>query len=334
MRSLIIALSFIVLPTTTIAQECPADFKRPSYKTRAAFCVAGQTVADYYDFDKKIKCEDMEVDHLISLKLAHCSGLTGDKLREFANDARNLKFTFWLTNRKKGAKDLSEFSAPLPPEMRERVLIDGIEIMADYNIPIDPQLSKSLLSVVKSKNAKLKELGDRWPPKTLNLDGKLITPKRAIRKTSAAIVQRTGKFAVREIAILPLEQIPFAGLAFALAFLAWDLKDTCDTTTDLKNLEEALFPEDEDIIAQADIVEVCGLEIPDPQEIISKMRDPEYLSEVYDNLREQIKERSINIELPPLPDFPDWPDMPDMPDWPDWPDMPDMPDWPISNPFK
>ncbi|MDA7550346.1 hypothetical protein N8760_00785 [Rhodobacteraceae bacterium] len=156
MRYMIITLSLFFLPTLMVAKECPADFKRPNYKTRAAFCETGQLVADYYDFDKKIKCEDMEIDHLIPLKIAHCHGLNGEKLKIFANDPRNLKFTTRLRNRQKGAKNLHEFSTELPIEMRARVLQDGLEIMADYNIPVNPQTIKSLLATIKLQEGKLK----------------------------------------------------------------------------------------------------------------------------------------------------------------------------------
>jgi len=313
MRAITLILFFILTPTLIIAQECPADFKRPYYKTRAAFCATGEFVADYYDFDKKIKCKDMEVDHLIPLKLAHCAGLKGEKLRAFANDKRNLKFTFWLRNRQKGAKDLSEFSATLPPQMRERVLLDGMEIMADYDIPIDPKLTKSLVAIAKSKNSTFKKSGGISPKDKIKLNGEFTTPKRAIRKTSNAIAKRVRNYAVRETAILPLEQLPLAGLPFALFFIAWDLKDACDTTTDLRNLEKALFPDDDDTALNEKSTEVCGFDAPDPEEILSKMRDTEYLQELSDDLKEQISEKGVDLQLPNLPEIPELPELPELP---------------------
>jgi hypothetical protein len=84
------------------AKECPLGFKRPAYKTRSAYCSTGEIVKDAYNFNKKILCEQMEVDHLIPLKLAHCAGLSDEQLKRLANDPKNLRFTLWKTNRSKG----------------------------------------------------------------------------------------------------------------------------------------------------------------------------------------------------------------------------------------
>ena len=315
MRFLTLLFSTLILfPSLISAEECPADFKRPSYKTRSAFCQTGEFVSDYYANNAKIKCEDMEVDHLIPLKLAHCAGVAGEKLREFANDERNLKFTYWRTNRQKGAKALGEFSDTLPPAIREKVLIDGLEIMADYDIPIDPSLTKSLISISKSQKIRLNKAVDELPSRKIILRGEFLTPKRAIRKTSSAIATRAGTFAAREIAILPLEHIPFAGLGFALAFIAWDLKDACDTTTELRDLERALFPEDVDLNSGTDVSEVCGLTVPDPDEILKRAADTEYLSALYEDLEQEIGTLGVDLDLPSFPDLPSITDLPNLND--------------------
>ena len=288
-----------------MALECPIGFKRPNYPTRSSFCAAGEMVKDAYDFDNLILCEDMEVDHLIPLKLAHCLGIEGDKLRDLANDERNLKFTYWRTNRIKGAKDLFEFASTLSPEMKEQVIIDGLEVMEAYDLPIDKNLRRSLLSIARSQTDRLKiksKLLENTIPSTVIFRGRKVNPKTAISETSQAIGARTAKFAAREIAILPMEHLPLAGLILAIAFTAWDIDDACSTTKDLADLEKALFPDE---TLDDEVQAVCGLKVPTLEELKEKISNPEALMTIYDDLKKQAAELNIPLELPDIPDLPE-----------------------------
>lgn len=301
------AFFVLLLSFTTLAyaQECPADFKRPNYSTRSAFCEIGSKVEDFYNYDKKIACEEMEVDHLIPLKFAYCSGLEGEKLREFANDPRNLRFTHWLTNRRKGAKTLLEFADTLPTEMRARVLFDGMDVLLAYNLPVDKELNAALIAIAKTQRA---ELAKARLPNKVWYKGELITPKRAIRKASTSVTKRTAAFATREISILPLEHIPFVGTALALGFVAWDISDSCATLNDLRDLDLALFPEEGGKI-QAE--EVCGLTVPTLDDLKKQLSDLDALKELYYSYKERAE-----VSMPDLPDLPTsfkWPSMPDIP---------------------
>jgi len=313
MLKIMLAIILLFTPTLLTALECPIGFKRPSYPTRATFCSVGMMVPDAYNFDNSILCEDMEVDHLIPLKLAHCLGVDGERLRDLANDKRNLKFTYWRTNRIKGAKGLFEFASTLPDEMRERVIIDGLEVMEAYELPIDKNLRRSLLSIARSQTDRLKiksKLLENTIPSTVKFKGKNVNPKKAIRETSQAISARTAKFAVRELSVLPMEHLPLAGLIIAVAFMAWDLDDACSTTTDLAELEKALFPDE---TVDDDMQAVCGLEVPSLEELRDKISDREALMAIYDELKKQAADLNLELQLPEIPDLPDLDDT----DWSD-----------------
>ena len=288
-------------PIVSFAKECPIGFKRPNYPTRANFCQGGK-VPDYYNFDKEIPCSDMEVDHLIPLKFAHCYGLSDEQLKRFANDPKNLRFTHWKTNRSKGAKTLEEFVNTLEPSMKSRALIDGIEVLEDYNLPLNKPLRKMLVSTVKEQRTQLAKFGKRRIPALVNFKGEMVPPKRAIKKTGEGIAKRTSIFAARELAILPLENLPFVGLGFSLAFIGWDLKDACDTVTDINELESSLFPDEQ---PKFDESEVCGLTVPSVDEVKQAMTDTERLTELYEEMKKSVLETQANIEFPALPEVPE-----------------------------
>lgn len=127
-------MAFILLCEAASAQVCLEPYSRPSYPTRKAFCSTGESVVDAYQIGQTILCEEMEVDHLISLRQAWHSGVCGEDLKRFANDRRNLRFTYWLTNRKKGYLSPEDFATQLPDELAERVILDSQALMRDYGI--------------------------------------------------------------------------------------------------------------------------------------------------------------------------------------------------------
>lgn len=136
LRFLGFAVSGILLLVggTAAAQICDHPFSRPSYPTRQAFCQAGELVPDAYAGGSLIVCEEMEVDHLISLRQAWASGVCGDDLRRLARDPRNLRLTHWRTNRQKGYLAPEDFAVSLPSEIASRVLQDAEALMRDYGI--------------------------------------------------------------------------------------------------------------------------------------------------------------------------------------------------------
>ncbi len=120
--------------------SCEGVFVRPAYKTRGYYCAAGQLVQDAYDYGKSIRCEEMEVDHLVSLRQAWDSGVCGDDLKRLANDPRNIKFTHWRTNRSKGYLQPESFAKTRAPEISEMIVRDAEAVMRAYRIKPDDQI--------------------------------------------------------------------------------------------------------------------------------------------------------------------------------------------------
>lgn len=121
-------------PTVAGAAECLEPFSRPTYPTRQAFCRPGGHLPDAYDGGRMIRCEEVEVDHLISLRQAWASGVCGDDLKRLARDPRNLRFTHWQTNRRKGYLSPEIFVERLDAQDAENVLSDARALMRDYRI--------------------------------------------------------------------------------------------------------------------------------------------------------------------------------------------------------
>lgn len=99
---------FAMLSFPAFGASCSHEFFRPYYKTRSEFCRAGELVNDFYT-GKKIRCEDAEVDHVVSLREAYLQGVCGDELKKLAKDPDNLKLTHWTLNRRKGAMPVEDF---------------------------------------------------------------------------------------------------------------------------------------------------------------------------------------------------------------------------------
>jgi len=128
------ALTICGCPTQAVAAVCEGEFTRPAYKTRSYYCAPGQMVRDAYDHGREIPCEEMEVDHLISLRQAWDSGVCEEELKRLANDSRNLRFTHWRTNRAKGYLTPEEFAKRLPPQVSAAIMQDAEAVMRDYRV--------------------------------------------------------------------------------------------------------------------------------------------------------------------------------------------------------
>ncbi len=150
---IILVFIFSTTPVNfSFSNECSLEtFKRPTHKQRRHFCTpfTGQKIVDGYTNGKKILCEKMEVDHCVSLSWARKNGVCGDDLKRLANDPRNLIPTYWLTNRKKGAKGLHEFVDNLPTKIRSKVLSRCEPVLRDYSIVAKKDLMKASLERYK-----------------------------------------------------------------------------------------------------------------------------------------------------------------------------------------
>jgi hypothetical protein len=304
-KALCLATLCIFFTSNVWADVCPADFKRPSYPTRSFFCSTGTYVVDAYS-GQKILCEDMEVDHLIPLKIAHCAGLSEDELKKFAKDKRNLRFTYWKTNRQKAAKSLHSFSQTIEnPKIRKKILIEGSELMTEYKIPLGADLSSLVLKTVRAQSNELAKLKSKT---NVLIDGKPIPLRKAVKKTSTKIAVRTGKGLLRNIAFLPAEQIPLIGLAITVYLISKDIQSSCETVTELETLHQAMFPGDN---PEFNSDEVCGQKVPNPDEVIEALKNGDLLEKLKTDYPELIDE--ISNQLPELK-TPDW-EFPKLDEW-------------------
>lgn len=128
------SLSSLVTSNPAWALGCDEPFVRPSYVSRSTICSVGEYVVDSYAPGSQILCEEMELDHLVSLRQAWESGVCGDDLKRFANDRLNLRPTYWRTNRLKGRMSPFSFSQQLSEDVADTVRRDAVIVMQKYGI--------------------------------------------------------------------------------------------------------------------------------------------------------------------------------------------------------
>ena len=169
--------------TEAQASVCDHQFYRPNYINRSSLCVLGELIPDQYDGGKLIRCKDMEIDHLVSLKQAYENGVCHLELKKLANDPANLRTTYWLTNRKKGRKSPVEFAKNLSGKSKIDVLRDTEIIYRKYSIA-----SKKTLI-----NLKLARLTAKGTAKAITL--KKLTKKYGKKLTKKLVGNRTLYYA-------------------------------------------------------------------------------------------------------------------------------------------
>lgn len=98
-----------------------------------------------------------------------------------------------------------------------------------------------------------------------------LTTKRnkSIKKYGNKIVKRTARTTAKSIASIPLEAIPYIGVATILGMTAYEIKSACDNKKDMDNLYNELgFLNDEETSTFDD---VCNLKTPSKEDILSKL---------------------------------------------------------------
>ena len=91
----------------------------------------------------------------------------------------------------------------------------------------------------------------------------------AVLDTTKRISDRTSKGAIRNVQSITGEAIPVAGITVVLGVSALELKDACDTMTDLRALELAVDPDAPEGPAT---VEVCGLKTPSRVQVLEAIK--------------------------------------------------------------
>ena len=148
-----IAVNIQVSGAQSNLKACKGDFIRPAYKSRGFYCSPGQVIKDAYDPKRKLLCEEMEVDHLISLRHAWDSGVCGEDLKRLANDPRNLRFTYWKTNRSKGYLSPENFAKTRSRDVSKSIVRDANTLRTDYRIATrDKVVRARILSYALSGN--------------------------------------------------------------------------------------------------------------------------------------------------------------------------------------
>lgn len=91
---------------------------------------------------------------------------------------------------------------------------------------------------------------------------KLLT--EAVEDTSQRISQRTIQRSARNVSAVFAEAIPVVGVAVVVGVTGLELRDSCNTLKDLKELEKSFNPT---VKLEDDVQQVCGLEVPTKEEV-------------------------------------------------------------------
>ena len=245
LRVTLFALVSLLMPITSYASTCDVEYKRPWYKTRSAFCQAGQLIEDCYRKGSFHPCEDMEVDHTISMFFAFQQGVCGEELKKLANDPDNLCLTYWKTNRSKGAKSPREFAVELDAIDRSRMMERVKRLEQKFGLePLQSQ-SKDYRFALAAKELEFM----RRENNALRLEVNATKIDPAIFRTISRMKERMARvFLINagEVGtdIVPIKNMPnLAGSALAVsgfALLAAEISNTCKLNEDLLRLEKQI----------------------------------------------------------------------------------------------
>lgn len=259
---------FITLATLNLAyaQVCEAPFKRPFYPTRQAFCSVGELVKDAYDPSKLYACEQMEVDHLVSLSFAYRSGLCdANQLRRLANDPRNLRLTYWKTNRSKAAKSAEEFALGLrSARTAEKVLEDAASIRRDYRLP--PVSNAHFLRIARQEIKKSRRDAEILRNRMVTYKGSRMKAAQAVSHHASRASRRVTLSSLRNVGAMAGEALPFVGVAVVAGVTALEVRDACETLKDIHELNVAFNP---DAAPSEDVKTVCTIEVPTREELMA-----------------------------------------------------------------
>ena len=93
--------------------------------------------------------------------------------------------------------------------------------------------------------------------------------KIATNNATEKIAQRTKRAALRDVAAMPAEAIPFWGTAVIVTATTLELADMCLNLVDMTNLQKLFDPTYK---ASEDQLTVCSLEVPSKEEIVEAVK--------------------------------------------------------------
>lgn len=156
----------------------------------------------------------------------------------------------------------------------------------------------TLVSAVAGASAVLPEL------RMVEHQGQKKLLSQAVKQTTKRIARRTAIDATRNVSSTFAEAVPAVGVAVIVGVSAWELKDACDTMSDLHDLEVAMDPS---LATDPSVSEVCGLKVPTKEEVWAKV-----------SASPQDAWNGAKAMMPELPEMPEMPEMPDLSGWAFW----------------
>lgn len=130
----------------------------------------------------------------------------------------------------------------------------------------------SNVEALKAKNATLSrdvaDLKKRVAP-DVNWKGKRIALKDAVADMTSTVKKRTAKVAAANVSSTFGEAVPVYGIAVIVGVTAYELKSSCDTMKDMKELMSQIDPVYD---SDDETKYVCGLKVPTQEEIMETLK--------------------------------------------------------------
>ena len=95
------------------------------------------------------------------------------------------------------------------------------------------------------------------------MNTKLVERRSVVGTVTKRIARRTATGAVRNLASVPLEAVPYFGIATVLGVTALELNESCQDIKDIKEIDRLIGNES----GLDEVKEVCGLKVPSKEEL-------------------------------------------------------------------
>lgn len=93
--------------------------------------------------------------------------------------------------------------------------------------------------------------------------------KKVIKSYGNRVVKRTAKRTARSVAAIPLEAVPYVGIATIITVTGLEIKSACDNVKDMNQLYRDFDIRDMDSSSMMD--KICNPEIPSVDSLMSKI---------------------------------------------------------------
>lgn len=189
---------------------------------------------------------------------------------------------------------------------RARLLGEIDNVTADLNAERDRQLKlRERLRVAEVDLASERELGRKGSIDLERERARRASTINDLDKRTRQVVTRSGNMLAREVSSMPLEAVPWLGIATIVGTTAWEANDLCATARDMQAIRTSLGISDP---LATGTNEICGVEIPSVEELWARIisgKDAEIgvRCRTIRELGRQVPEECPDKpNLPPLPD--------------------------------